>query len=462
MNRKVIFWVCCFCASLPSRGDELSFRHYTARDGLSTNDVLCMIQDASGRVWCGTSDGLSRFDSREFKTFRHVAGDDRSLGNNTVHSLHEAANGEIWVGTENGVYRHDPATGFFAPFPLHPLEQATGGDDAARPMHKNIVYSIKEDRDGQVWITAYGNGLYRYDPDTRTLHHYTKDGREEAATIPSDLSTKILVDRGGTVWVATNGAGVYRYVAEEERFERVPLRDEATGREARYIYALCEDDQGNICACDNALFKYDPIRRTTRVHLVDELQSVHFITSTRTGSLYIGSDAGLTIYHPDGSAETHRHDARFPRGLSDTFVYSILEDNEGGLWVGTYCGGLNYLAPGSDAFEFHAPSDAPGGLHGKIVSEFREGADGSLWIGTEDDGLYHFSPRNGRFTPVYLGDDSRGVKVQALLVDGNDLWVGTYARGIFRKNTATGRLTHYLDSSNIKNVYSLYKDSAGR
>ncbi|MDR2414935.1 MAG: helix-turn-helix domain-containing protein [Odoribacteraceae bacterium] len=464
MKAKTCFFLYCLFLATPGRGGDLSFRHYTTREGLSNNNVLCMIQDASGYIWCGTPDGLSRFDSKNFRTYRHVAGDSTSLGNNNVHALHEASNGEIWVGTENGVYRLDPYSGRFIPFPL-PHEHPDGECNVNCRWRKNIVYSIKEDHEQRIWISTYGNGLYCHDLVTGASRHYLP------CSIPSDLNTKILVDREGVAWVASNGHGLCKYIPDEDRFAPVTLRDEASGREARSVYALCEDSSGNIWACDNGLFKYDRARQVTTSYLADHLRNVHFITAARDGMLYIGSDVGLTIYDPVGNrGETLSSRDRLPAGLNDDFVYSILEDREGGLWVGTYCGGVNY-SPGSPVFEFYPQvgeeGESAGVPAGRIVNELHEGPDGTIWIGTDDRGLFRFSPRDKNFASVSLGE--RDIKVQALHADEEYLWIGTYRNGIFRLSPATGKIRHYpgempgnMPGIDARSVYSFYKDSEGR
>ena len=80
----------------PAFGIPSQFRHYTVENGLSSNAVQCLLQDRTGYIWCGTSDGLNRFDSRHFKTFRHIPGDTASLGNNVIHSLFEDSKGNLW------------------------------------------------------------------------------------------------------------------------------------------------------------------------------------------------------------------------------------------------------------------------------------------------------------------------------------------------------------------------------
>ena len=117
----------------PTFGIPSQFRHYTVENGLSSNAVQCLLQDRTGYIWCGTSDGLNRFDSRHFKTFRHIPGDTASLGNNVIHSLFEDSKGNLWIGTENGVFRYRVSEEKFSTFHL---------PDIPDRLSQKIIYSI--------------------------------------------------------------------------------------------------------------------------------------------------------------------------------------------------------------------------------------------------------------------------------------------------------------------------------
>ena len=52
-----------------SRHDGELFTTFTTRDGLAGNDVLCILEDRSGRLWVGTADGVSRWDGQRFVNF---------------------------------------------------------------------------------------------------------------------------------------------------------------------------------------------------------------------------------------------------------------------------------------------------------------------------------------------------------------------------------------------------------
>ena len=108
-----------------------------------------------------------------------------------------------------------------------------------------------------------------------------------------------------------------------------------------------------------------------------------------------------------------------PEGLGDTVLYSLLEDREGNLWVGTNGSGLMRLRDGP--FTSFTTRE---GLSHDFAYAIREDAQGALWAGTSD-GLNRFA--DGVWTPqASCGGRAHNI-VRSLAVDGEGaLWAGTY------------------------------------
>ena len=75
MNIKKLFclWmlcnVCLFGAAADALPSLFQFRHYNIENGMSSNTVYDILQDAEGYIWIGTDNGLNRFDGIEFTFF---------------------------------------------------------------------------------------------------------------------------------------------------------------------------------------------------------------------------------------------------------------------------------------------------------------------------------------------------------------------------------------------------------
>jgi len=173
LNLKAIIYFLIFCSIIfiiqtPCSAQQLStpkFKKISVEHGLSHPSVTCMLKDRYGFMWIGTRDGLNRYDSYQFRIFKHLADDSTSISNNTISCLLEDQEGFLWIGTVGGgLNRYDPVKDSFKRFLNHP--------DRPQSLASNSVSSIMEDRQGNLWIGTIGGGLSRYDKQTELFLHY--------------------------------------------------------------------------------------------------------------------------------------------------------------------------------------------------------------------------------------------------------------------------------------------------
>jgi ligand-binding sensor domain-containing protein len=84
-----------------ARWDGKAWKNLTTKDGLAGNIVYSIVQDKTGAVWFGTSNGVSRWDGKAFKNLGVADG----LLEKNVYALAVAPNGDVWAGTRKGVAR---------------------------------------------------------------------------------------------------------------------------------------------------------------------------------------------------------------------------------------------------------------------------------------------------------------------------------------------------------------------
>lgn len=70
-------------------GGRLACRRVSAADGLPSNNINCIAQDADGYIWFGTTNGLSRFDGYSAVNFTSLSPDgggptDRRIGSISI------------------------------------------------------------------------------------------------------------------------------------------------------------------------------------------------------------------------------------------------------------------------------------------------------------------------------------------------------------------------------------------
>ena len=93
----------------------------------------------------GTYSGLDRYDGATFKSYRNIPGDTLSITNAFVQCLLEDKTGNLWIGTTNGLDKFDRSTETFTHF--KPFNKVRTSD-----WNKNNILSIEEDREGFLWI----------------------------------------------------------------------------------------------------------------------------------------------------------------------------------------------------------------------------------------------------------------------------------------------------------------------
>jgi signal transduction histidine kinase/ligand-binding sensor domain-containing protein/DNA-binding response OmpR family regulator len=411
-------------------GRQYAFRTIDSNSGLSQNSVNAILQDSQGFMWFGTKNGLDRYDGL---TFHHFLKENGTLGNNYITALHEDQRGNIWIGTDGGLYLYSPLTETAKRFDKE-SEQGT--------RIENTVNTLTGDRDGGVWVTVQGQGVFHYNPRSGRLIHHPSG---LAGRLKYNGLERICFDADNVCWIDAHDGQLY--YSRDSLATLVPFFSEEERRTFGSDYSnklLAGPYNCLYLATSNGLKEVNLSNRTVRVLLsTDERgDAIYLRELTLCGSeLWAGTEQGIYIYHLDTDKITHlRSIGGDPYSLSDNAIYAIYKDREEGMWIGSYFGGVNYCPKEYAYFNKVYPraEDAP---MGKRVREFCPDTDGTLWIGTEDKGLVHYDPVTGRLTPLRLPGIFHNV--HGLCVDGRYLWVGNFSRGIHRVDLTSRQVKSY-------------------
>lgn len=177
--------------------------------------------------------------------------------------------------------------------------------------------------------------------------------------------------------------------------------------------------------------------------------SIHHITQTRDGYLWLATQAGLARFN--GSRFAVFDNLNTP-ALRTNVIWALHPDRAGNLWIGTVTGGLVRYRDG----EFTAFTTRDG-LASDIVSALEEDRSGALWIGTSE-GLSRL--QDGRIS-TFAGLARKSVKGLHVDTEGR-LWIGTDGDGLYCLRD--GGLTHYTrkDGLSSDRIRALYADRKGR
>ena len=345
-----LMWACLsYADNTPApAGSSLRFRHLGIEDGLAQSTVQAIIQDPQGYMWFGTEDGLQRYDGYSFLTLRHDPTDPGSLSDNTVNALALDADGAMWVATGAGVDRLDPGTRHFTHFQNDPHDATSLASDGV-----SVIYL---DREHRLWIGTNA-GLDLFDSVHGFRHHPVP------AKLPNgDHVYSLYEDKTGRLWVGTDH-GLY-------------YLDVATGKILPFM------PTGTMSANERGVFTESPI------HVISESGDM----------LWIASGRGIVALDAKRVARRFYTHSRSPDSLSNDHVLTLLQDEGGDMWVGTYGGGLDHFEAGDSRFSSyqHDATDS-GSLVSDNVDTLYRDRSGLIWVGTDDGGIDIYNPRTRAF-----------------------------------------------------------------
>ncbi len=418
--KLLIIWLCIGWFSFPAAGRPYYFRHYRNDNGLSNNTVMSCIQDQRGFIWFGTKEGLNRFDGYQFKVFLHNPADSNSIRDNFITALSEDRDGWIWIGTPKGICYYIPESDCF------------GTINAENTLIRGLIVDIKTDNENFIWIATF-QGVYRYGKKNNKINFYPANTHFRPL--------RIDITGAGDIWIPASNGSIYKYNARTDDFTgyRI-LTDKEISSSVTLGNILDAGSYGFLVTSNIAgLKQFDPnTGKVTDLFGDDDIWDNILIRTTFLFSeeeIWIGTESGIHIFNLKSGYVTNLQKVRTdPFSISNNAVRTIVRDKEGGIWIGTFYGGVNYLTQQSKPFEKYYPTGLPGALNGNVVREIHADSYGNIWIGTEDAGLIKLDHQTGLFYNITEGRnnikiDSRNV--QGILVDGDDLWIGTYDNGIY-------------------------------
>lgn len=453
---------------------------------LCSNTIRSIHEDSQGNLWVGTFDGgLHRFNRNTGRFTRyHVplmpSQDPRSQA---VSAICEDSKGNLWVASDAGLFVFDRAEERFIKIELR--------DSQGQANLALGAYRLLEDSDGWLWIGTWGNGIYRYHHETKTWFNY-RNVPGDPYTISNNIIECLLEDYLGNVWIGTRGGGLNRYDFRKKQFESYRHNpQDATSLSANIVLSLFEDQSGilwigtefgglskvnlrrkkfmnytrqtsgdrglynwtinsivegpgsggrilwiatnggGLCRFDRTRNSWTNFTTSGKGRNRVSYNVIKSMVIDHAGNLLLGLLTGLDRFHPERGLMRHwEYIPENPLGLSDPDVFSLMEDREGRLWIGTYGGGVNLMSSGANEFyTFPILEGDSCALQNDKVWCMLQRKCGQIWIGTAK-GLHRYDAVTGCFK-VYTADGRTpgslsNNKIQTLYEDsGEQLWIGT-------------------------------------
>lgn len=268
-----------------------AYRHSpTNKNSLSSNVVKSLFIDDKNNVYAGTfGGGLNYLDAKtgRFSRYVHRAGDNTSISTNHVWAILQDSNHRIYVGQLAGLDEFFPDKKVFKPLLV------TG------PKYTPSIYCLQEDNTGYIWIGTPLDGIYRYDPQTKTFRSFLNIPGD-STSMPTNEIVELAENAQGKLWIGTGGSGLILFDTEKFSFRRM-----AEGFKEKAITNILEDDSYNVWFTSvDGVHRFDPA--TSKIYdytKTDGSQGVQFNEGARlkssNGTYYLGGTNGLNAFRAE-------------------------------------------------------------------------------------------------------------------------------------------------------------------
>ena len=452
MKKQVTAFICIIVFNFEAifASTDFSFKRYQVEDGLSHNTTWCSIQDSYGFLWIGTSDGMNCYDGCGNRVYRNALNNKYSLGNNFVSSLLEEGE-NIWVGTNSGLYIYDRSTDRFSYF----NETTRYGVFVSSEVKKII-----KTQSGLIWIATLGQGVFIYEPVTGVLTQNS---------IHTSFVWDICQSADSRIYVSSMQEGLFCFDEKGTFLQNYPVLSDSNigSQRINCLYSIKNEIWFGVGT--NLLGCYQEGSPDLKIYdaSAQNFGAILCLLDYNEKELLVGTDNGLYLFNRDLKT-FRRGDSPFGlRALGDPTVNAMMWDAEGTLWVMTNSGGVSYMTKQLKRFDYYSLISLSGTLElGREIGPLCEDQNGNIWVGTRN-GLCFFNTQIHSLSEYTLKNVDARYNIRSLLLDGDRLWIGTYAEGLHVLNLKTGAVKSYVHSRDIpyticsNDVLSLFKDRKG-
>lgn len=373
-----------------------------------------------------------------FRTFDVKSG----ISDNYVTSILRDQYGFMWFATIRGLNRYD---GY----------QCKQYRTSEPETYNNSIHSIAEDAAGIIWIRTSERYFYY----NRELDELDSNVNEPLAHLGINGKIEMLyVDYEKDLWCWANDT-LFHYTFQTKRLRQLPMPNK------KLLHIVSRQSYSYLLFADGEIARIDWQAKSiqTVIQLVLPSSGEHRMYMDTQFRLWV-----YTIYAPyiqcyDTANKMLIHYSERD-WLKTDFVKSIIDDENGNIWIGTNSKGIYILNDQSDKFtSINRDSEAPFSLPSNHINCFYKDNQDIMWIGTTKQGVAFTRLNNTAFEICSTPEQE---DISCLLEDKDGyLWIGYDGKGLARYDNElkTYKLFDTKNSSIPSDlIIGSYLDSKGK
>lgn len=397
-------------------------RFWGANEGLNNRNLHCVERDSKGLLWLGTTNGLVRFDGKQFLNFESILPNNELTG--AIIFCIKERSGKIWIGSQNGLFLYDYSTNLLTNITLPKFKTLN------RVAIKNI-------------IKLPNNNLVLTGTEGAMLTYSEQKGlqKENIPLKPGVNITSSLIDNKGTIWLSTDNYKVYGY-------DYVNRKTTFSLNTVDTVQFLFYSPKIGLLGKDS----YKTFKINTHQKKLERINDYHFdnlynITNESDSTFWVYSRNGGLYFFDSKQYINYSH--LFNKIEDKNFVINLAQRIENQFWFSTNYGLFKFDISYQQLDHFFSNKKMNNEDDKKrypinySVRGMTESPNGDLYFSTYQ-GLYKipFPYLPEKIEPVYTTREINFMPY-CLIYENNGVWIGSEGGGIAYYDLAKRTLTSF-------------------
>ncbi len=454
-------------------------------EDLADKSITIIHSQITGKLLIGAeNDGLYVYDL--------VKGyvENRFLTDHTIKKIYQDTFGQLWINTEEfGIYKLDNSLKKIKYFELTNKSIKNLVDD-----ERQFIY---EDSQRNLWIALHGAGLAYFNRDLSVFEFYRNQPNDNTS-ISSDNIYCIAEDQSGMLWIGAGipNGGVNKVLTANQAFNQILLENDIISGNENVVRSLLIDmnnrtwvgtKSGALYILDESFNIQAKFEDIPTIKGLSPGQNAYTMMQDNEDFVWIGTKGGgiFVTQTPITKSGTnydnlvfnhYTNDANDDTSISSDIIYSIFQDSNNRIWIGSYDGGINLVTSReNNTLNIKRYNTSNSGISSDKVRNIFEDNQHRLWIATafglnyidlDQSDISDLSIKSTLFDPRRPNSLSYNDVIHTYQDSENRIWFGTSGGGVNKLIASDGdtlQFSHINTNAGLINdvVYAILEDHKG-